>query len=44
MTRYGRDPDAILRDVITAFWHPDYDGVRFLDAYRDLWRRRGERV
>lgn len=40
MGRYGRSTEAIARDLVVAFKHPDYADVRPLEALRDLRDRR----
>lgn len=38
------DREQFWRDAVIAFKHPRYDGVPFIEALRDLRRRRGEWV
>lgn len=40
MSKYGRDVDAIYRDILVALAHPDYADTPTIEALRDLKRRR----
>lgn len=40
MSKWNRDPERIARDLVIAFWHPDYQDTRCVDALADLKRRR----
>lgn len=42
MTHYGRDPDAIMRDLVVALAHPDYRDDPPIESLRRLKRERGE--
>lgn len=42
MSRYGRDPEAIARDLVVALAHPDYRDRRPTDTLRELKQRRLE--
>lgn len=42
MSRYNRDPEEIWRDLLTAWWHPQFDGTPTIQALKEIKRQRHE--
>lgn len=40
MSRYARDPEKVLRDLVIAFQHPDYRDQDPITTLRELKARR----